>query len=170
MNPERAVRTPWSHQHERTDEQIVRSVLHALDEAVDVPSGAVQVSARRGHVTLSGEVDWSYQRDAAAAASRGVSGVKSIVNAITLAPYEHPARLKARVEWTLGCNPTLDLHRIAVDYVGGRIVLRGWALTRRDRDEIERLARATPGVVTVENTLEIGGDTPRTPAGEVLVA
>jgi osmotically-inducible protein OsmY len=157
MNAERVmVESANGRGHERTDEEIVRSALHALDEETSVPAGSVQVLSCRGDVRLSGEVDWNYQRDAAIAVVRNVPGVNAVVSTISLAPYEYPERLKARVTWALGCSPNLDVRNVAVDYVGGRIVLRGWTPTRRERDEAERLACAMPGVVAVENDLEIG--------------
>ena len=56
----RLVSSPYS------DDDIARRALTILDLNVFVPTGKVQVKADGGWLTLSGEVEWDYQRTAAA--------------------------------------------------------------------------------------------------------
>jgi osmotically-inducible protein OsmY len=151
-----ALETDATRHEPSRDEQIVRSALNALDESPSVPSGCVRVLSRCGTVTLSGEVDWAYQRDAAVGAIRTLPGVREVICTIRLTPHEHPVRLKARVEWALRRSPRVDPRTLAVDYVGGRIVLRGWTRTWSESDEAERLVWSTPGVALVDNQLTVG--------------
>ena len=52
-----------------------------------VPKGAVQVIVRRGHVTLQGNVQWQYQREAAHRAISHLAGVHGVVNLISIPLY-----------------------------------------------------------------------------------
>jgi osmotically-inducible protein OsmY len=120
-----------------------------------VPHRRVRALVRHGEVVLSGEVDWKFERDAAAAAVQSLSGVKRVVNEITLRPHERPSNLKQRVEQALARSAEIDATAITIDLIGGRIVLRGAARTWAERDEAERLAWAAPGVIAVENELVV---------------
>jgi len=57
------VRLPGS--LKRSDEDIARAVANVLDWNVLVPHDRVKVHVQDGAVTLSGEVDWGYQKYAA---------------------------------------------------------------------------------------------------------
>ncbi|MGH2263411.1 BON domain-containing protein, partial [Klebsiella pneumoniae] len=50
------------------DDQIAKRALSIIAWDATIPDGTVQVSVQKGWVTLSGTVDWFYQREAAACA------------------------------------------------------------------------------------------------------
>ena len=62
------VRVPSS--LKRPDENIARAASNALEWDVSVPHDRVKVQVQNGLVTLSGEVDWWYQKNAAENAVR----------------------------------------------------------------------------------------------------
>ncbi len=51
-----------------------------------VPSDRVKVAVRDGWITLSGEVNWFYQKNAAEAAVQHMVGVLGVTNMITIKP------------------------------------------------------------------------------------
>jgi osmotically-inducible protein OsmY len=57
------VRLPGS--SERTDADIAAAAARALEWDVTVPADKIHVTVSKGWVTLEGEVDWQYQREAA---------------------------------------------------------------------------------------------------------
>ena len=62
----------------RTDADIARSVENTLQWQSYLPKGGVNVMVENGWVTLSGEVDWNYQRLRAADAVRNLLGVRGL--------------------------------------------------------------------------------------------
>ena len=68
----------------RDDEDLRGDVLEALMLEGSVPM-SVDAQARDGFVTLTGAVEWHYQREAAESCTASVPGVVDIDNAIALA-------------------------------------------------------------------------------------
>jgi osmotically-inducible protein OsmY len=64
------------------DADIAETANQMLAWAVDVPSNAVTAGVRHHIVTLSGSVDWQYQREAAARAVMYLNGVTAVANNI----------------------------------------------------------------------------------------
>src|SRR4051812_1907272 len=69
---------------ERTDPDIARAALEALEWDASVPTDKVHVKVSKGWVTLEGEVEWQYQRQNAERAVRRLSGVRGVTNLITV--------------------------------------------------------------------------------------
>ena len=65
---------------ERTDEDIARAALNALKWHVQVPDSSVKVDVENGHVSLTGEVEWAFQKEAALGAVKSLAGVTWVVN------------------------------------------------------------------------------------------
>jgi osmotically-inducible protein OsmY len=66
------------------DDQIAKRALDILAWDTSVPNERIQVKVQRGWLTLTGEVDWNYQRTAAEQAVRKLGGITGISNLITL--------------------------------------------------------------------------------------
>ena len=56
----------------------------------------IRVSLSGGHATLSGEVEWPYQKECAARALRAMPGVNGFCNLITVRPAVDAARVLAQ--------------------------------------------------------------------------
>jgi osmotically-inducible protein OsmY len=70
---------------ERTDTDVARGAVHALRAHASVPIG-VKVTARNGYLTLEGQVEWLYEKEAAADAVAQLDGVKGVDNLIAVKP------------------------------------------------------------------------------------
>jgi hyperosmotically inducible protein len=68
------------------DTNLVTRVKAALIDTKDVEAGQINVEARGGIVQLGGFVQSAGMRDRAMAVARGVSGVKSVVDAMFVKP------------------------------------------------------------------------------------
>lgn len=66
------------------DLQLDRAVRLALERHAQVPFEHIAVSVHDGIVTLTGTADWRYQLAAAVAATKTVSGVRDVVNRLTV--------------------------------------------------------------------------------------
>jgi osmotically-inducible protein OsmY len=81
----------------RSDEDIAGAVASVLEWNVLVPHDRVKVQVQDGLVTLSGEVDWGYQKFAAEEAVRYLMGVVWFGNQITVKPTVEPQNIKDKI-------------------------------------------------------------------------
>ena len=70
----------------RTDADIARSAETALGWSSSVPVNAVKVLVDAGKLTLSGNVEWQYQRQDAFDSVRYITGVTGVSNQIGIKP------------------------------------------------------------------------------------
>jgi len=76
--------------------------MNTLDWNVSVPKGKVTVVVEEGWITLTGDVDWNFQREAAHNAVRHLMGVKAVTNLIKLnVPDVSTAEVRAKIDSAL---------------------------------------------------------------------
>jgi osmotically-inducible protein OsmY len=138
---------------ERSDPDIARAAIDALKWNVSVPKDRVKVKVEKGWVTLEGDVDWYYQREAAERAVRYLTGVKGVTNLITLKARPTPADVKRRIREALERGAEFDADRITVDVEGDTAILRGTVRSYAEFRDAERAARNAPGITSVKNKL-----------------
>jgi len=139
----------------RTDTEIARGALDALAWNVELPHEKLKVKVEDGWITLEGELDWAFQRDAAMRSVRYLMGVCGVTNLITIKPRVETATIKHRIGDAFKRNAELDANRIRVDAIGGRVSLYGNVHSWQEHDEATHVAWSAPGVVIVENHIAV---------------
>ena len=139
----------------RTDQDIATSCVHALRENLMVPDDKITLVVDSGFVTLDGEVQWQFQRDAAENAIRYLSGVRGMLNNIKLKSHVAANDVKHAIEAALKRSAEVDSKKITVETKNGKVILHGNVRSWAERDEAQQAAWAAPGVTAVENDLSI---------------
>jgi osmotically-inducible protein OsmY len=140
---------------ERPDPEIARDAVSALRTQLPLSSEHIKVIVKNGEVTLEGEVEWQYQKQAAENAVRRIKGVKNVINTIHLKPKVEPAQIKTKIVDALRRNAEVDANRIQVETHGGEVILKGTVRSWIEREEAERVAWSAPGVKKVEDRIVI---------------
>ena len=148
--------------YKRTDEDIARSATNVLNWNFWVPRDRVKVMVQDGWITLSGEVDFWYQKERAEDAVRHMIGVSGVTNRITIKPPVPTVKafeVKSGIEDALKRNARLlrDADKIRVETSGSKVILHGTVGSWADYEEAEYAAYCAPGVSEVENKLTVTG-------------
>jgi osmotically-inducible protein OsmY len=137
------------------DDEIAKRVANILDWGSSVPKGSVKVQVTKGIVTLTGEVDWQFERSGAERGVRLLNGVRGLINQITVKPHVMASDVKRRIETALERQADIEAGNIRVTVDGTSVRLDGKVKDWAERDAVERAAWAAPGVRTVDDHVTI---------------
>jgi osmotically-inducible protein OsmY len=141
--------------HVLADDEIAKQAVHSIERNLAIPKGKVQVRVHQGWVTLTGKLEWQYQKNAAANAVRGLAGVKGVTNTIELSPRPSVGDIKSRIEGALKRDAELEAQSIRVSVLDGRVTLEGRVKAWSERKIAERAAWSAPGVKAVEDRITV---------------
>ena len=141
--------------YRKTDTEIAEAVVNALKWHTAVEEEKIKIRVEDGVVRLEGEVEWDYQRINALKAIENLAGVRSVTNFIIVKPNLKATDIEQKISAAFIRNATIDAEKVMVEVVGTKVTLRGKVRSFAERDEAERAAWAAPGVMNVDNKLEI---------------
>ena len=145
--------------HHRSDAEIAAAVDSALTWHTLVPEERIKVMVERGWFTLSGEVDWDYQRDRAQKAVRPLTGLRGVTNEITLEPEVAPGNISKRIHEALARKVEHQAEReakgIEVVVSGHTVTLMGQVHSWSERTAAQGAAWSAPGITRVVNQLRV---------------
>lgn len=126
----------------------------------------VSTSISDGVVVLTGSVRYRETAERAEAITRGVPGVREVVNHITVqegrglgtAAADQWITLRLRTSLTVAAD--INAVNYAIDTVSGTVVLSGIARDQAELDRVVALAKATPGVKDVVTAVRLRSEPP----------
>jgi len=149
--------------HTPSNEDLAASARRRLAAAPRVPQSGITISTQDGWLVLEGQVDWDYQRRAAADAVRSLPGLRGLTNALTIRTRRGHRKwgepgLRRQLAAALARDARLDSSRIEVAFEGGHVVLCGSVASITEKREAELRAWSAPGIWSVDNLLTVEPD------------
>jgi osmotically-inducible protein OsmY len=144
-----------AHGDVRTDADLARTAENALMWTTFLPSESVKVMVENGWITLTGTVDWSYQRDSASRAVRYLMGVKGVHNHLMMETKPLSGTVKSDIESAIQRRAQTDSNSIKVAVSGSDVTLTGTVHSWSERELAAHTAWGTPGVHKVTDNITI---------------
>ena len=139
----------------RSDDEIAARAVEILKWQVGFPADRLAVKVEKGIVTLTGDVDWQYQKADAEHVVHKLSGVIDVVNQIRVTAPVRASDIREKIQKALQRSAEVEASRITVQTEGGRVVLSGKLRAWYERDIAERAAWSAAGVTEVQDHLTI---------------
>ena len=136
------------------DEEIASAAVNRLKWDSSVPVDVVKAKVEKGRITLTGEVDWHYQQQAAVDDVRGILGVIGVSNDITIKPRPNTSEIENNIRVALD-RSWFDPASINVTALDGKVKLTGSVESWYEREEASSAAWAAPGTTSVNNEITI---------------
>lgn len=138
------------------DNYIAEKILNIFKSNFSIPDEKIKLKVEKGWVTLEGNVNWNYQKEAAKNAVIALMGVRGVTNNIRTKSDRNDYVKKSAIEKAIFNNAALVNDHIEVTVKNNDVKLSGVVSTFFEKEEAERIAWKTPGIWSVEN--EIGVD------------
>jgi osmotically-inducible protein OsmY len=139
----------------REDAEVRGDVLQALLLDAHLPT-SLDATVKNGSVTLTGGVDWEYQRNEAIFIAGNVLGVAGVDDQIYLNRHAPSAGdVQSAIEKAFRRDTRLDAQRLTVATSSGTVTLTGTVRSRPERDAAVAAAWAAPGVRTVNDRITV---------------
>jgi osmotically-inducible protein OsmY len=139
----------------RSDTDIAVAAANALSWHFATGGAPIKPVVINGWVTLSGKVQWGFQKTAAESATRYLMGVKGVTNDIVVTSDIKVADVKQKIEDAFKRHALLDAKAIEVKVDKSTVTLKGHVHTWQEHADAAYAAWAAPGVSYVENRLMI---------------
>ena len=140
----------------RSDADIADDIRCVLELDYQVPDEWLSVSVIDGIAVLTGNVDWSYQREAAEEDAAMILGVRGLVDEITVnQPQASAVDISDGIARAFVRNAELHDDNIDVTTDGGNVTLSGTVTTWSEYEMATEIALMSPGVTSVTNNVAV---------------
>ena len=136
----------------REDADVRGDVLRALALDVFIPE-TVDAKVDDGSVTLTGTVEWQFQREDAELVAANVPGVIDVLDEIALSPAPQAQAVPTDIRKAFKRNAGLDADELSVSTSNGTVTLEGPVSSWAEHDEALAAAWAAPGVTDVDDRI-----------------
>lgn len=141
--------------HHRSDAEIAAAIGASFGWHALIPDDRIQLKVEKGWVTLTGEVDWHYQRHNAETVVRTVTGVVGVNNRLSLRERDASEYVANRIHEALTRYAEEEAKNIKIVVEGGTATLSGTVATLAELSVVQAAAWSAPGISRVVNELQV---------------
>jgi osmotically-inducible protein OsmY len=138
-----------------SDNEIARQVINAFQWNTEIAAEKIHVKVESGWVTLSGEVAWNQQKETAKAAIIDLIGVRGVINNIAIRYNPDDAISIRDITAALLRSGSVNAGDVRLEAEGHTAILLGSIDSWYEKEEAARIVWNAPGVVKVDNRLEV---------------
>jgi len=143
-------------QHRLSDEGLAERIAHVLNWNVSADAKDIKAEVQNGVVTLTGELEYHFQRRNILDQIEHVAGVVNVIDQMTVRPKVSASDVEERIQNALNRHAEIEAENVTVRVLDGTVTIEGTAESLDEMDRIEQAAWAGPGVVNVINNLRLG--------------
>jgi len=137
------------------DEDIAKQALNVLAWDLSVPKDKVKIKVDKGWITLTGDVNWYYQKHAAEMDVHKLLGVMGISNQIVIKPSAQASDVRKDIKAAFARNAGFEAENVAVSVDGGEVTLSGKVDSYYERTLASDTAWSAPGVTEVRDLITV---------------
>lgn len=138
------------------DQEIAKRSAAVLEWHHSAPRDSVKVTVENGYLTLSGTVDWRFQKVAVEEDLRRLVGVTGIHNGIEIRSVSQKSDIRNSIKEAMRRLADVHSSQVHVDVdAEGHVKLRGRVVGWQARNAVEDAAWMVAGVRDVDNRVRI---------------
>lgn len=140
-----------------TDTEIAQAILNALKRQNGISMEKIKVKIDEGWVTITGEVDWEIEKLNVSKTVESILGIKGVNNLIAINPRAkmNIMKIKRNITAAFNQNTSIDANNIVVSGIRNTVILRGLVRSNKEKQEAEKIALNSEGVLNVDNRLSV---------------
>ncbi len=131
---------------DNSDETISVKITKYFERDTMVPESQIQISVRDGCVTVTGYVEWLYQKNAIEQVLRGVEGVTDYTNQVRVQLPNTDDQMEALISSRIANVDSIDSDGLNIAVHGGEVTLGGVIENRKVHDKLIDMVSLLPGV------------------------
>ena len=140
----------------RTDIEVAEAVRNALRWNSAVNEDHIEVKVDNGWVYLDGEVQFEYEKRYAEESIEDLVAVRGVTNNIRIKARQIDTKeIQRKISAADHRSATVDSSSIKIEISGSKVTLRGKVRSWAEKKQAESIAWAAPGVLSVENKIDI---------------
>jgi osmotically-inducible protein OsmY len=140
---------------DHSDAELAGRAFDVISWDLSVPKNRVKVKSESGWVTLEGDVDWRFQKQAAEADIRNLPGVMGVSNAIEIKPKARVCDVEKQIKAAFRRNAEFEAENIVVTADGRTVTLTGQVGSYHERTLAADTAWSAPGVTEVHDLMTV---------------
>lgn len=137
------------------DAELARRAFDVISWDLSVPKNRVKIRIEKGWVTLEGDVDWRFQKQAAEADIRNLPGVMGVSNAIEIKPKAQVCNVEQQIKAAFRRNAEFEAENIVITLNGRTVSLTGQVGSYHERTLAADAAWSAPGVAEVHDLMTV---------------
>ncbi len=151
------IEVKYGTEYQKTDKEIAKAIVGAFEWNTAVPEDKISIEVRNGWITLSGVVEFWYQKDAARCVIKNIIGVKGIMNNIEIVPSIAVEQVQEKINSAFKRLADIEAENITVEVDQNTVTLHGIVNSIKEKEEAANTAYLAPGINRVVNKLSVMG-------------